>query len=387
MDIQEKKLKLLIHQPRLSYYIGGGERVPLEQAEILSSFGHKVEILTSRMSPKSSIFRCFQQKNPKIKIHYLSLPQKEQKIYKEKPGRRWFRWDIESIVFGQKSLEFYSKNKTHYDAVITHLLSDSLFIPLSLNNILHLHGVPCGKRDIDNIFLRRPDGFIAVSKSVKTGWGKLYPALKKKNIKICYNGVDNKKFCNSKIKRNIDLLFVGRLLEIKGIYRVVEALKILIQQKIDFNKLVIVGQGPERLALKRKIKKLGLEKKIKFIESATDRTLINLYNQSRIFLCPSYKKEGVLTTMLEAASCGCAIISADCCGMKEFIKNNINGILAKPNNAFDLAQKIKLFLKDESIRNVYAQRAEKEIQKKWNILQTTKMLEKIYLKIIKKYDH
>jgi len=379
----KRKIKILIHQPRLSYYMGGGETVPLEQVRILTYLGHQVEILTSLGPKKSLLFHDFCKKNPQIKIHYLRLPKKEQRIYKEEPGKRWFRWDIESILFGQQSAKFYFSNKNHWDLIITHLLSDSLFIPRNFTNILHLHGVPQEKRDLDNILLKRPDAFIAVAKFVKRGWEKLYPQLKKKNVKVCYNGISTQKFPNLGIKRDIDLLFVGRLLKNKGINTILRATHLLINGGINFNQLIIVGKGPEEKTVKEQIKKLHLAKKVGLVGTVSQNQLINLYNRSKIFLCPSTAKEGILTTMLEAASCGASIITADCCGMTEFAKHNINAFLIKPFDNISLADKIKSLLKDENLRQRLTNEAEKMVCNHWDISKTGKKLEEIYLNFAK----
>lgn len=381
---QKNRLKILIHQPRLSYYIGGGEIIPLMQARALSSFGHKVEILTSYGPKFSQIFKNFCQENPQIKIYYLSLPKKDQKIYHEQPGERWSRWDKESIAFGQEAVPFYLNHQNNWDLVITHLLSDSLYIPKSFKNILHLHGVPSRPRKWDNFLLKRPDGFIAVAKFVKNGWQRFYPILQKEKIAICYNGIDTQKFPDLNLEKKIDLLFVGRLLKNKGLGTILTALHYLLDQKVNFNHLVIVGTGPEKQRIKKQIKRLNLAKKIKLLDTVSQNQLVKLYNQSKIFLCPSTSKEGVLTTMLEAASCRATIITTKCCGMVEFAKQNTTALLIKPFDYKDLAHKIKLLINNDIRREQIAKKAKKVVRQQWDIKQTSKKLEKIYLNFLKK---
>lgn len=381
---KNNKLKILIHQPRLSYYIGGGETAPLIQAENLSLLGHQVEILTSRGPKLSSVFNEFRQRNPQIKIHYLELPRRDKKIYHEMPGKNWARWDKESILFGKESVRFYLDHQKNWDLVITHLLSDSLFIPKSFKNILHLHGVPSKTRKWDNFLLKRPDGFIAVAKFVKNGWQKLYPTSKRRRIVVCYNGVNTRKFPNLNLERNIDLLFVGRLLKNKGLDTILMSLRYLLNNGDNFNYLIIIGDGPEKQRLKKQIKKLGLTDKIKLLDTVSEKQLIKFYNQSKIFLCPSTAKEGVLTTMLEAASCGTTIITTKCCGMIEFAKQNITALLIKPFDYKDLGQKIKLLLHNDTQRKRLAKRAEKTVRQQWDIKKTVQKLENIYLSFLKK---
>ena len=58
--------------------------------------------------------------------------------------------------------------------------------------------------------------------------------------------------------------------------------------------------------------------------------LIGYYNKSKICVFHSFAREGVLTTMLEAASCGRPIITSNCCGMPDFLKHELNGLLVEP---------------------------------------------------------
>lgn len=376
-------LRILVHQPRLSYYIGGGEIVAIEQAGFLSNLGHQVEILTSQPPRFSSVFESFRKTSPQIKIHFLKLLPKQQEIYNEVPGKNWSRWDKEAIFFGQKAMEFYLDSKNSWDIVVTHLLSDGLFIPRAFTNILRLHGVPSKKRTFDEIFLDRPDGFVADSQFVKKGWLKLYPFLKKKDIQVGYNGINTKKFPCLNLKRDIDFLYVGRFLKTKGIFNILKAVSILQMRGIFFNKLLMVGRGPELKEVTKMINSLGLKDKIQITEFVPHEELVNLCNQAKIFLCPSYAKEGVLTTMLEAASCGAAIITADCCGMVEFAKDRINALVIKPQDNQELAQSMATLLEQKDIREKLAKKAGQDVVANWDITKTGKKLEKLYCQFFK----
>lgn len=356
----------------------------MEQAEFLSSLGHQLEILTSQTPCFSFVFESFRKTNPQIKIHFLKLLPEQQKIYNEVPGKNWSRWDKEAIFFGQKAMEFYLNGRKSWDMVITHLLLDSLFVPRVFTNILRLHGVPSKKRTFDEIFLERPDGFVADSQFVKKGWLELYPFLKKKDLQVCHNGINTKKFPFLNSNRDIDLLYVGRFLKTKGIFNILGAASVLQTQDIFFNKLLMVGRGPELKEVVRMVNSLGLKDKIQITEYVSHEGLVNLYNRAKIFLCPSYAKEGVLTTMLEAASCGVAIITANCCGMVEFAKDRVNALLVRPQDNQELARSIATLLEQKDTREKLAKKARQDVAANWDIIKTGKKLEKIYCQFFKK---
>lgn len=372
-------MRILIHHPRCSYYLGGGEIVPLEQATALSRIGHQVELLTSRPPKPSVFFKCFIKNNPSIRVHYVRLPKRYQYLYQEMPGKKWSRWEVESRVFGKEAEAFYKGNSERWDVVVTHLLYDSLYIPGSFKNVLHLHGVPEYQNRQGRLAILRPDHFIAVSHWVKKGWLRLYPSLHTSVVSVCYNGI-KPGMVESNQERAVDLLYVGRLLTHKGIYYIVNALALLGKRGVS-PRTVIVGSGPEEKKLKKKVRILGLEKIVSFRKNISPKQLSKLYAQSKIFVCPSYKKEGVLATMLEAADRGSAVITARCCGMVEFAKHMINALLVKPKNACMLAEGISLLLRDTPLRQRLTERASRDIQNAWNSDRTVQQLVDIYNRI------
>ncbi len=111
-------MKIAIHQPRLSYYIGGGERVPLEQAKYLARLGHKVTIVTTDADRKSSLFRLFVEENPLVRIEAIRLSDKLKYLYKTELGQNRRRVDAESMEFGRLTKKYYKE--IYFDIVATH---------------------------------------------------------------------------------------------------------------------------------------------------------------------------------------------------------------------------------------------------------------------------
>ena len=100
----------------------------------------------------------------------------------------------------------------------------------------------------------------------------------------------------------------------------------------------IAGTGTEEAELKNIVAELGIEKQIKFLGYVDDSALPRVYCSARIGVIPSKDKEGILTTMLEAASCGCPIISITVGRIPEFLKNEYNGLLVPPLIAKNLVK-------------------------------------------------
>lgn len=373
-------MKIAIHQPRVSYYVGGDELVSLEQATRICK-NHDVAIVTTKVQ-ENEIFGKFQINYPQVKIARFELPiqLKRRKPY---ANRSFYEWTLESLFFGEKTFSYYSRE--NFDLIVTHFVVDSLFIPKRNKNILHLHGVPPFKRGFEKELyresLKKPIAFVAVADYVKRGWKNFFPFLKEKPIYVITNGVDTERFKPKDVKKKYDVLYVGRLIKTKGVKTLIDAVKEIKKEKEDL-KVIIAGEGPEKKSLESYIKEQKLEKNIKLTSYIKENKLPTLYNESKLFVAPSYAREGILGTLLEAMSCGIASIAANCCGLVEAVSNNEDGKLFEPKNSKDLAEKILFLFYNEKERKKLGKKAREKIIKKFDCKNKIEELISIYEKCI-----
>lgn len=92
--------------------------------------------------------------------------------------------------------------------------------------------------------------------------------------------------------------------------------------------------------------------------------LKNIYNTSSIFLNTSLHSP-VPTVLLEAMSCGCAVVSTATCMIPEIIKHGENGFISNDPN--ELKSYINLLLSNENIARKMGDEARKTIETKFNI--------------------
>lgn len=76
--------------------------------------------------------------------------------------------------------------------------------------------------------------------------------------------------------------------------------------------------------------------------------LVQLFNQSRIYLCSSVA-EGFAFPPAEAMACGCAVVSTDCGGIREYAENEVNALLSPPADPDALAQNLLRVLQDQNL--------------------------------------
>jgi len=156
-----------------------------------------------------------------------------------------------------------------------------------------------------------------------------------------------KKFTESKI-----ILFVGRLVELKGVEYLIRSLNEI--KNLDVH-LIIAGNGPLKNNLEKLTSSLGLENKITFFGRADKRELGLLHSISDVFVCPSIidskgATEGLGLVIPEAMKSGLPVIASAVGGIIDTIKNEINGILVEEKNPKAIANAIERIISDEELK-------------------------------------
>jgi len=130
------------------------------------------------------------------------------------------------------------------------------------------------------------------------------------------------------------ILYFGRLSPEKGINYLIEAMKLLPKVK-----LLIVGRGSQKQELRRKNQELG-NKNVEFVGFQEGTKLKKLIAQSKFTVLPAVWYEVFGLSILESFACGKPVIASDIGGIPEIVKDGLNGLLVKPGNIDDLAEKI-----------------------------------------------
>ena len=187
------------------------------------------------------------------------------------------------------------------------------------------------------------------------------------------NKVEHNWFINSKTQL---IVAAGALAPWKGFDDLIKAINILIKKKINL-KLIIIGDGPEKLSLNNLIKFYKITNQVVILKPVMN-TLKYFYN-SNIFVLSS-RLEGMPNVMIEAMMCGCTIVATDCpTGPREILGKNEYGYLAKVNNHNDLSVNIM-----KAIKKKISVKKTKKILKKFTAEEVIKK-QFLLLKIKRKY--
>jgi len=160
------------------------------------------------------------------------------------------------------------------------------------------------------------------------------------------------------------LLYLGWYVKKKGVYDLVDAVKILLEEN-DKIKLDLYGtKGTNEL--KQYVFKEGLEKNVQVNDWIDDHKKLYVLYKCTMLILPTYS-EGIPNVILEAMATRTPIVATSVGGLKEILKDGENAIIAEVGNAQNLSQKIKMVLKDESLRNIITYNAYQEAKEEFNI--------------------
>jgi len=158
-------------------------------------------------------------------------------------------------------------------------------------------------------------------------------------------------------------LFVGRIIKYKGLPLILDCMKILAEEGMDF-RMVFVGNGPDAEELKEKVLEMQLDQKVFFTGAIYDRNILRAWNtRADLFLFPStYDTNGLVVR--EAAACGLAsvLIKGSCAA--EGVTDLRNGYLIE-ENAKDMARCLKEACVDLGRVRQVGQNAMDEIYLSW----------------------
>lgn len=170
------------------------------------------------------------------------------------------------------------------------------------------------------------------------------------DIEVVPMGVDSRETFTPPRDNNSrrGLLFVGRLVDKKGIEYLLDAMPQILCKHPE-ERLIVIGDGPLRTSLERHGESLGLKDSIKFTGAITNELIPEYLRQSAICIFPSVvtdsgDQEGTPVAIMEALACGCATIVTDFPGATDIIKNGVTGLLVPERSPEAIAAKVGILL-------------------------------------------
>jgi glycosyltransferase involved in cell wall biosynthesis len=180
------------------------------------------------------------------------------------------------------------------------------------------------------LIVNKADFIFGVSNVVINQFKKL--KIKKSNIAKYHSWIDINRFKPmdkkdarniTKIEHHFTILFVGRLIPIKGVSLLVD-----IAKELQFAQFVFIGNGPlDDFLIKSSKKNLN----VNFLGQVQNIDMPVYYNSADILCFPSLYEEGLGRVSMEAVACGTPVVASNLGGISETVNEDIS-ILVKPTH-------------------------------------------------------
>jgi len=144
--------------------------------------------------------------------------------------------------------------------------------------------------------------------------------------------------------KKVQLLFVGRLTEKKGVRYLVDAMPMVLKECPEVH-LLIIGDGEQRAELEKQVAALGLLDSVHFAGGLPNGDLPAYYAAADVFIAPSITakggdSEGFGLTLVEASMSGCLVISTKTGGIEDIVQDGKSGFLVPQKDSRALAEKL-----------------------------------------------
>ncbi|MFT7637510.1 MAG: colanic acid/amylovoran biosynthesis glycosyltransferase, partial [Candidatus Omnitrophota bacterium] len=183
----------------------------------------------------------------------------------------------------------------------------------------------------------------------------------------------------------VRLLSVGRLVEKKGFFYCVQAVRQLVKEGCNLT-YDIIGDGEEHIRLEAMINKYALGDIVSLRGAQSQLNVVKQLKSADIFLGPSVvaidgNSEGIPNTLKEAMAVGLPVISTYHGSIEELITHGESGLLCAERNVAELVQAIKDIINEEDQRWHYQHNARLIVEDEFSATALNQRLVKLYQRI------
>ncbi|MGB1041826.1 MAG: N-acetyl-alpha-D-glucosaminyl L-malate synthase BshA [Tenacibaculum sp.] len=343
---------------------GGSGVVATELGMALAGKGHEVHFVTYNQPVRLDFFSN--------RLHFHEVVLEEYPLFQYQPYE---------LALSSKMVEVVEKHQLeilHVHYAIPHayaaymakkMLEDK---GINIKVVTTLHGTditlvgshPTYKTAVE-FSINKSDEVTTVSNSLKEDTLRLFNI--EKDIKVVYNFIDGAKYdkahqteCKRIALAKPEERILTHVSNFRPVKRTDDVIRIFnkVQKEIP-SKLLMVGDGPERLKAENLAKELGVDDRVLFLGNSNEVEKILCY--SDVFLLPS-ETESFGLAALEAMAASTAVISSNRGGLPEVNIHGKTGYLSEFGDVDDMAKNTIAILKQDAVLEKFKKNAKEHIK-------------------------
>jgi colanic acid/amylovoran biosynthesis glycosyltransferase len=227
--------------------------------------------------------------------------------------------------------------------------------------------------------------FLAVSefirrKSLEQG----YPA---ERVAVHYTGVNTRTFHPASTESEPLILFVGRMVESKGVDFLIRAAS-AIQNQLPDVEVILIGDGPSRADFEERARRSL--RRYRFLGMQRPEEVRKWMNRASIFCVPSVKvrsgaEEAFGMVYAEAQAVEKPVVAFASGGIPEVVCHEVTGFLAPERDWQTLTKHLLTLLEKPELRKQFGRAGRERVVRHFDLEARTKVLEEIYAGIVRQH--
>ena len=209
-------------------------------------------------------------------------------------------------------------------------------------------------------------------------------------LEVVHCGVDTERFSerdrsSSSAEKSPDLtiLCIGTLHEVKGQTHLIRACELLASKGIAFT-CHLIGDGPDRPALKRQVSIAGLDERVVLHGLKSQAEVAEMLRRADIVVAPSQpsrdgRREGIPVVLMEAMSSSVSVVASRLSGIPELVEDEVSGLLVEPGDSSGLAVALERLALDEVLRRRLAAAGRATVERSFNLERNADQLVSLFL--------
>ncbi len=361
--------------------IGGSGVVASELGKKLAEKGHLIHFFSSSMPFRLSYV------NPNIYFHEVEVSQ--YAVFRYPPYELTLASKIADVI-EREDLQILHVHYAVPHAICAYLAKQ--FSKKDVKIITTLHGTDITVLGYDSTLasaikfgIENSDAVTAVSNDLKRQTHELlqtdFP------IQTIYNFVDESTYFrrkNVKLKQDFQIsdsekviVHISNFRKVKRVPDVIYTFEKILQH-IDA-KLLLVGDGPELIAVSHLVERLGIRDKVLFL--GKQENVADILSISDLLLLPS-EKESFGLVLLEAMACEVPVVATNIGGIPEVVVHNETGFLCEVGDIDAFTYYALQILQNDSLHEQFAKRGLERVETHFQSEKIIREYENIYHQLI-----
>lgn len=219
------------------------------------------------------------------------------------------------------------------------------------------------------------DRFLSISTYYAEAFSK-WVGLDRSKVDVVWPGIaldDYRRLTpDPSTSRPLTIGFLARFVPEKGLHLLLDAFISLVRSGEFPNLRLLAGGYVSRAyetyvnGIRKTIKNNGLEDRVKLLGTLGHAEKLDFFRQINVFSVPATYREPKGISILEALASGVPVVQPEHGAYPEWVKATQGGLLHRPHDSLDLAQKLAFLLRNEDLRRQISHHAQQAAWKKFS---------------------